>query len=242
MNEVNPDMYSPAERPSSMRAAPAKNRIWSIIGGISSDRVSATGLPVFSVSAATSCSAFSSRVSAIRSSARLRSAGVVSRHFSNASLAAANAAVTSASREIGAVAKASPALGSTTSDRRSYAKSVSCPPTKLVKSVFTARPPFSVFWSARLGSAAARPLHTGLLTRGHAFFASPRRAVVGEQVEERLRGQGLGPEHAGSRPRAGVDQLQRDHGVDRGLPEHGLGAVLGHGPGVVHHVVEVYLA
>ena len=32
-------MYSPAERPSSTRAAPAKNRIWSTIGGISSDRV-----------------------------------------------------------------------------------------------------------------------------------------------------------------------------------------------------------
>ncbi len=34
--------------PSSMRAAPAKNRIWSIIGGISSDAVSPSGLPVFS--------------------------------------------------------------------------------------------------------------------------------------------------------------------------------------------------
>ena len=30
-------MYSPADRPSSTRAAPAKNRIWSTIGGISSD-------------------------------------------------------------------------------------------------------------------------------------------------------------------------------------------------------------
>ena len=47
-------MYSPGERPSSTRAAPAKNRIWSTIGGISSDRVSATGLPVFSLSTATS--------------------------------------------------------------------------------------------------------------------------------------------------------------------------------------------
>src|SRR5215470_2506437 len=228
MNEVYPDMYSPAERPSSIRAAPAKNRIWSIIGGISSDRVSATGLPVFCVSAATSCSAFSSRVSAIRSRARLRSAGVVSRHFSNASLAAANAAVTSASREMGAVAKASPVLGSITSDRRSYAKSVSCPPTKLVRSLFTARPPFCV--------------STGLLTRGHPFLASPRRAVVGEQVQERLRGQGLRAQHARARPRAGVDQLQRDHRVDRGLPDHGLGSVLGHGPCVVDHVIEVYLA
>jgi len=54
MNEVNPDMYSPADRPCSIRAAPAKNRIWSTIGGISSDRVSAIGLPVFCDSTATS--------------------------------------------------------------------------------------------------------------------------------------------------------------------------------------------
>ena len=43
-----PAMYSPADRPSSTRAAPAKNRIWSTIGGISSDSVSPSGLPVFS--------------------------------------------------------------------------------------------------------------------------------------------------------------------------------------------------
>ena len=41
-------MYSPLDRPSSTRAAPAKNRIWSTIGGISSDMVSEIGLPVFS--------------------------------------------------------------------------------------------------------------------------------------------------------------------------------------------------
>ena len=57
MNEVCPAMYSPADLPSSIRAAPAKNRIWSTIGGISSDMVSATGLPVFSHSAATNSSA-----------------------------------------------------------------------------------------------------------------------------------------------------------------------------------------
>ena len=38
-------MYSVAARPSSRRAAPAKKRIWSTIGGISSDIVSANGLP-----------------------------------------------------------------------------------------------------------------------------------------------------------------------------------------------------
>ena len=80
-------MYSPAERPSSIRAAPAKNLIWSTIGGISSDKVSAIGLPVFCDSAATSWSALASIVSAIRSSARLRSDGVASRQPSKASAA-----------------------------------------------------------------------------------------------------------------------------------------------------------
>ena len=57
-------MYSPVALPSSTRAAPAKKRIWSTIGGISSDIVSPIGLPVFSLSMATSSSAFSSITSA----------------------------------------------------------------------------------------------------------------------------------------------------------------------------------
>src|SRR5215472_15314572 len=124
MNEVNPDMYSPAERPSSILAAPAKNRIWSTIGGISSDSVSATGLPVLRDSAATSSSALASIASAILMRARLRSDGVASRQVSNASAAAANAASTSAFPDKGAVAYASPVLGLTTSARLSNDKSV----------------------------------------------------------------------------------------------------------------------
>ena len=124
MNEVNPDMYSPAERPSSIRAAPAKKRIWSTIGGISSDRVSASGLPVFCDSAFTSSSAWDSMASAMRSRARLRSAGVESRQPGNASAAEANAASTSVSLDTGARAKASPVLGSIRSLRRSNAVSV----------------------------------------------------------------------------------------------------------------------
>ena len=38
----------PADLPSSTRAAPAKKRIWSSIGTISSDKVTENGLPVFS--------------------------------------------------------------------------------------------------------------------------------------------------------------------------------------------------
>ena len=48
MLDVWPAMYSALARPSSMRAAPAKKRIWSTPGGISSLIVSASGLPVFS--------------------------------------------------------------------------------------------------------------------------------------------------------------------------------------------------
>ncbi len=124
MNEVNPAMYSPADRPSSMRAAPAKNRIWSTIGGISSEAVSPSGLPVFCDSAFTNSSALASIASAIRSSARLRSAGVASRQPGNASAAELTAASTSASPEIGAVANTSPVLGSIKSARRSKDKSV----------------------------------------------------------------------------------------------------------------------
>ena len=89
-------MYSPADRPSSTRAAPAKNRSWSTIGGISSLAVSARGLPVLRHSASRSSSVRASIASAILSSARWRSAGVVSRQPSNASAAAVMARSTSA--------------------------------------------------------------------------------------------------------------------------------------------------
>ena len=81
-------MYSPVALPSSTRAAPAKKRIWSTIGGISSDIARGTGFPVFSDSMATSSSAFSSITSASLSRARCRSLGVDHRHFSKARPAA----------------------------------------------------------------------------------------------------------------------------------------------------------
>ena len=115
MNDVWPAMYSPAERPSSIRAAPAKNRIWSTIGGISSDVVSPIGLPVFSDSAATSSSACDSIASAIRISAFCRSLGVASRQPSKAAAAADMAASTSAAVDTGAGAKTWPVLGLTSS-------------------------------------------------------------------------------------------------------------------------------
>ena len=104
MDDVYPRMYSPDDLPSSTLAAPAKNRIWSTIGGISSDIVRETGLPVFSLSTATSSSAFSSITSASFSSALWRSPGVVQRHLSNALPAAWKAWSTSCASEFGAVA------------------------------------------------------------------------------------------------------------------------------------------
>ncbi len=104
-------MYSPAERPSSTRAAPAKKRIWSTMGGISSDMVRPRGLPVFSLSTATSSSARASMESAILRSARLRSEGVDSFQEAKAAAAAAKALSTSSCPETGASAKASPVLG-----------------------------------------------------------------------------------------------------------------------------------
>ncbi len=98
-------MYSPAERPSSTRAAPAKKRIWSTSGGSSSSAVRPSGLPVFSLSTRTNSSARASMASAIRSIARWRSDGVESRQVSKARAAAAKAASTSSCPLSGAVAK-----------------------------------------------------------------------------------------------------------------------------------------
>ncbi len=131
MNDVWPARYSPAARPSSTRAAPAKNRIWSTIGGISSLAVSAHGLPVFSASSLTSSSEASSIASAILSSAFCRSLGVVSRHPSNALAAAAYARSTSSAPEIGAWATTWAVLGSMSSLIRPSAVSTCSPSTKL---------------------------------------------------------------------------------------------------------------
>ena len=97
-------MYSPAERPSSTRAAPAKNRIWSIAGGISSSVVSPIGLPVSLDSTRTNSSARFSTASAILSSACCRSLGVVLPQASWALAAAAYARSTSSAPDFGAAA------------------------------------------------------------------------------------------------------------------------------------------
>ncbi len=83
-------MYSAEARPSRTRAAPAKKRTWSTIGGISSLAVRALILPVFSDSSAMSSYACASTASANFSRACCRSLGVVAPHSpANACSAAA---------------------------------------------------------------------------------------------------------------------------------------------------------
>ena len=106
--------YSPADRPSSTRAAPAKKRSWSTLGGTSSVLAMASGLPVLRHSAAVSSPARRSTASANLSRASERSAGVLSRQVPNAACAARIASSTSAADDTGAAAYASPVLGSTT--------------------------------------------------------------------------------------------------------------------------------
>src|SRR5829696_3843760 len=134
--EVYPSRYSPADLPSSTRAAPAKKRIWSAIAGISSSMVSPMGLPVFSDSARTSSSARSSMASASLSRASCRSLGVESRHDSKALSATSNARSTSVPPETGASAKASPVAGLMRSEDRPSPASTRSPPTKFCSLFF----------------------------------------------------------------------------------------------------------
>ena len=124
-------MYSPADLPSSTRAAPAKNRSWSSIGGISSLAVRACGLPVFSPSRRTKSSARASMASANFSRAVWRSPGVVSPHVSKAVAAAAYARSTSAWVLTGALATTVAVEGSTMSVVASVSGSTYWPPMKL---------------------------------------------------------------------------------------------------------------
>ena len=95
-------MYSPAARPSIVRAAPAKKRSWSAITGISSSTTALRGLPASAASRSAISSPRSSIRSAIRSSARARSPGGVAAQPGKAPLAAATAASTSGLVESGA--------------------------------------------------------------------------------------------------------------------------------------------
>ena len=108
-------MYSPADLPSSTRAAPAKNVSTSLAWYISSLLVSDFGLPVSRDSTSTISSARESMAAASLLMACERSYGVVSRHDSKAVAAAPKARSTSSSRDNGAEAYTWPVEGSITS-------------------------------------------------------------------------------------------------------------------------------
>src|SRR5437763_14672197 len=127
--DVYPRMYSPADLPSSSRAAPAKKRRLSAETGISS-RAYESGLPTFNDSSSASSSALSSIASASLSSASARSPGVVSSHSGSAFFAASTARSTSAWVPLGTSAIVSPVAGFRTSIVPPSAASTHSPPTK----------------------------------------------------------------------------------------------------------------
>src|SRR4051812_6183640 len=102
-------------------------------------------------------------------------------------------------------------------------------PRRKMRSV--SRPPSvrntpSASWGSRSGPVAMVILLSG---GGLQVRATPRGAVLGEQIEEGDGVEGLGSEDARARPGAVRHELERDDGVHRGLPHDGLRAVLLHG-------------
>src|SRR5919198_3015736 len=124
-------MYSPADLPSRIRAAPAKKRMLSAHTGSSSFAYE-TGLPTFVDSSSASSSVCSSIASASFSSASPRSPGVVSSHSGSALLAASTARSTSASVPRGTSAIVSPVAGLMTSIVPPSTASTHSPPTKFL--------------------------------------------------------------------------------------------------------------
>ena len=114
------------------RAAPAKNRTWSVMTGISSLMTDANGFPTFSDSIRPISSACSSMAAASFSIKACRSPGVVSNQTSsNAFWAAFTARSTSSSDPRGISAMTSPVAGLTTGSRSSAVLSTHSPPTNI---------------------------------------------------------------------------------------------------------------
>src|SRR5581483_4814872 len=122
-------MYSPADLPSRLRAAPAKKRRLSAENGISS-REAISGLPTFRDSSCASSSAFSSSTSASLWRSSDRSFGVASSHAGSALAAASTARSTSSAPHRGTSAIVSPVAGLITSIVSPEAASTHSPPMK----------------------------------------------------------------------------------------------------------------
>ena len=130
-------MYSPADFPSRLRAAPAKKRRLSAQKGISS-RDAMSGLPTLSDSSWASSSTLSSRTSASLCRSSERSFGVTSSQVSSVVLAAATARSTSPAPHLGTPAITWPVAGLITSIVSPEAASLHSPPMKHWYSVFVA--------------------------------------------------------------------------------------------------------
>src|SRR5919204_453127 len=136
-------MYSPADLPSSTRAAPAKKRMLSEQTGISSFAYD-KGLPTLRDSSSASSSACVSIASASFKSISARSPGVVSSHSGSAFFAARTARSTSSADARGTSAIVSPVAGLSTSIVSPPAASTHSPPIRfwcLVTVVLTCLPP-----------------------------------------------------------------------------------------------------
>src|SRR5665213_2777988 len=107
-------MYSPADLPSRLRAAPAKKRRLSSENGISS-RETISGLPTLRDSICASSSALSSRICASLYSSSERSFGVASSHSGSACLARSTTASTSSAVMFGTAPIVSAVAGLITS-------------------------------------------------------------------------------------------------------------------------------
>src|SRR5581483_2952892 len=120
-------MYSPADLPSRLRAAPAKKRRLSAENGISS-REAINGLPTFRDSICASSSAFSSITSASLCRSSERSLGVASSHSGSAFFARSTISSTSSADMFGTWAIVSPVAGFRTSRAPSVAVAITRPP------------------------------------------------------------------------------------------------------------------
>src|SRR5919205_2641346 len=130
-------MYSPADFPSSRRAAPAKKRMLSAENGISS-RDAIKGLPTFSDSSCASSSACSSSTSASRCRSSDRSFGVFSSQSGSTFFAASTARSTSSAEQRGTDAITSPVAGAITSIVSPDALSTNSPPISTLYDVAVA--------------------------------------------------------------------------------------------------------
>src|SRR5438046_7102184 len=158
-------MYSPADLPSSTRAAPAKKRKLSEQTGSSSFAYE-SGLPTFRDSSSASSSVCSSLASASFKSISARSPGVVSRHSTRAFFAAWTARSTSSALAFGTSAITSPVAGFRTSIVSPPAESTHSPPTRFWcfdTVVLTCLPP------SQDAGVASQSLRDGHRNHGHHY-------------------------------------------------------------------------